>query len=214
MRWLNLLAEYQYRVLHISGRTNPADFLTRKRFPDGRTLRRTRATPSRIRHSSYSPRPARFPRAGPSAESPCFLHAEFAAERAALPSDPVLGPLAAAAQAQVSSPGRPPTPRPRWRFPRGASSPGGTGYSTVSARAATAFACPARFRHRCCTKLHATPLGAHSAGRLVTLAVTRRWPWRAPWGGGPACRRLWRNMCALARRVSASRQTTCRRPAY
>ena len=31
-RWLNLLAEYQYRVVHIPGRTNPADFLTRKKF--------------------------------------------------------------------------------------------------------------------------------------------------------------------------------------
>jgi hypothetical protein len=30
-----LLAEYQYRVVHIPGRTNPADFLTRKRFRDG-----------------------------------------------------------------------------------------------------------------------------------------------------------------------------------
>ena len=34
-RWLNLLAEYQHRVVHIRGRTNPADFPTRKRFPDG-----------------------------------------------------------------------------------------------------------------------------------------------------------------------------------
>ena len=34
-RWLNLLAEYQFRVVHIPGRTNPADFLTRQRFPSG-----------------------------------------------------------------------------------------------------------------------------------------------------------------------------------
>ena len=34
-RWLNLLAKYQYRVVHIPGRTNQADFLTRKRFPYG-----------------------------------------------------------------------------------------------------------------------------------------------------------------------------------
>jgi hypothetical protein len=34
-RWLNLLAEYQYGVVHIPGRTNPADFQTRKRFQDG-----------------------------------------------------------------------------------------------------------------------------------------------------------------------------------
>ncbi len=32
-RWLNLLAEYQYTV--VPSRTNPADFLTRKRFRDG-----------------------------------------------------------------------------------------------------------------------------------------------------------------------------------
>jgi hypothetical protein len=42
-RWLNLLAEFQYRVVHIPGsgrrRTNPAHFkfltVTRKRFLDG-----------------------------------------------------------------------------------------------------------------------------------------------------------------------------------
>ena len=28
-------AEHQYRVVHISGRTNPADFLARRRFRDG-----------------------------------------------------------------------------------------------------------------------------------------------------------------------------------
>jgi hypothetical protein len=37
-RWLNLLAEYQYTVVHIPGRTNPADFLVRKRFRDGQGL--------------------------------------------------------------------------------------------------------------------------------------------------------------------------------
>jgi hypothetical protein len=30
-----LLAEFQYRVVHIPGRTNPANFLTRQRFRDG-----------------------------------------------------------------------------------------------------------------------------------------------------------------------------------
>jgi hypothetical protein len=32
---LNVLSEYQHRVVHIQGRTNPADFLTRKRLQDG-----------------------------------------------------------------------------------------------------------------------------------------------------------------------------------
>ncbi len=32
--WLNSLAEYQYTMVQIPGQTNPADFLTRKRFSD------------------------------------------------------------------------------------------------------------------------------------------------------------------------------------
>ena len=106
-RWLNLLAEYQYRVVHIPGRTNPADFLTRKCFPDG---------PGPALHTGYdepdsalelfaaagAPLAAAFVTAGVAAESPRFLHADFAAAiRAALPSDPVLGPIAVAAPAQA-----------------------------------------------------------------------------------------------------------------
>ena len=34
-RWLNTLAEFHMKVVHIPGRTNPADFLTRKRLPTG-----------------------------------------------------------------------------------------------------------------------------------------------------------------------------------
>ena len=45
-----------------------------------------------------------FVAAGPAAKSPSFLHADFAAAvRTALSSDPVLGPLAAAVQAQDPS---------------------------------------------------------------------------------------------------------------
>ena len=33
-----MLAEYQYCVMHIPGRSNPADFLTRKRFQDSKDL--------------------------------------------------------------------------------------------------------------------------------------------------------------------------------
>eukprot|EP00292_Cryptomonas_paramecium_P021555 CAMPEP_0113672880 /NCGR_PEP_ID=MMETSP0038_2-20120614/6530_1 /TAXON_ID=2898 /ORGANISM="Cryptomonas paramecium" /LENGTH=161 /DNA_ID=CAMNT_0000589241 /DNA_START=724 /DNA_END=1207 /DNA_ORIENTATION=+ /assembly_acc=CAM_ASM_000170 len=31
-RWLNLLAEFQFTAVHIPGRTNPADFLSRQSF--------------------------------------------------------------------------------------------------------------------------------------------------------------------------------------
>ncbi len=32
VRWLNLLAEFQFRVVHIPGCTNPAEFFTQKRL--------------------------------------------------------------------------------------------------------------------------------------------------------------------------------------
>ena len=72
-RWLSLLAEYQYSVVHIlgpAGRTNPAEFLPGSASLTARTLRRTRATPSQIRHSSCSLHPARLPRSWPPVPPP------------------------------------------------------------------------------------------------------------------------------------------------
>ena len=98
----------------MAGRINPADFLARKRFPDGPgpAPHTGCAEPdSALELFTASGAASAFVAAGPSAESPRFLHADFAAAtRAALPSDPVLGPLAAAAQAQASSPGAAPDP--------------------------------------------------------------------------------------------------------
>ena len=105
--WLNLLAEYQYSGVHISGRTHPADFLTRKRFSDGagpaphtghdepdsalELFAASGAARSRLRGRWSRCRVARL-RAG-------FLHADFATGiRAAPPSEPV----AAAAQCRTS----------------------------------------------------------------------------------------------------------------
>ena len=34
-RWFDIITEFKFTVVHIPGRTNPADFLTRKRFPSG-----------------------------------------------------------------------------------------------------------------------------------------------------------------------------------
>ena len=105
-RWLHLLAEYQYRAVHI-----PADFLTRKRFPDG-----PGPAPLPPPHTGYAEPDSAlelFPASGaasavvaarPAPEPPRFLRADFAAAiRAALPSDPVPGPLAAAPKAEASS---------------------------------------------------------------------------------------------------------------
>ena len=68
-----------------------------------------------------------FVAAGPSAESPRLLHANFAAANcASLPPDPVLGPPAAEAQAQAFSPGAAPDTPPAAAIPQGAYSPGWT----------------------------------------------------------------------------------------
>ena len=93
------MAQYQYRVVQIPGSTNPATFLTRKRFPEGQgpaphstALTGSDEPDSALELFTVSGAPA-FVAAGPAAESPQFLHADFAAAvRAAPPSDPVLGP--------------------------------------------------------------------------------------------------------------------------
>jgi hypothetical protein len=108
-RWLNLLAEYQYRVVHIPGRTNSADFLTRQRFPDGQgPASRTGYDDPESALELYAalvqaPGPAAaFTHAGTGPDAPHFLHADFtSALRQALPSDPLLGPIAVTAQGRA-----------------------------------------------------------------------------------------------------------------
>ena len=99
-RWLHLLAEYKYTVVHIPGRTNPADFLTRKRFPDGAGPASSTGyddPDSELELYAAAAFTHAGSRAGP--DAPRFLHADFAAAlRAALPQDPLLGPIAAAAE--------------------------------------------------------------------------------------------------------------------
>ena len=183
-RWLNLLAEYQYRVVHIPGRTNPADFLTRKRFLDG-------SGPAS--HTGYDDPDSAlelfvatgadpgvaFVTAGSTTEAPRFLHADFATSvRAALPSDPVLGPLAAEAQAQASRPveasdaalAASPSPRRAFALRDGLPyrlSPRGDRLCVPAAGG---------LRAQVLRELHATPLGRHF-GRDKTLALARRSVW-------------------------------------
>jgi hypothetical protein len=115
-RWLKLLAEYQYTVVHIPCRTNPADVLTCKRFRDGQGPALTTGHDESGSSLELYAAAAVFTHAGtgPDAPSGCFLHSEFAAAlHAALPTDSlltcVLGLLLAAAQAnapdQVSAAG-------------------------------------------------------------------------------------------------------------
>ena len=85
-RWLNLLAEYQYRVVHIPGRTNPADFLTRTRkrfrYGSGPALRTGYdEVDSELDLFSASPAPAPaavFVHACGAPSAPRFLHSDFA----------------------------------------------------------------------------------------------------------------------------------------
>ena len=187
-RWLNLLAEYQYRVVHIPGRTNPADFLTRKRFPDGSgpALHTGYDEPDSALElfaaAGQAPAVA-FVAAGhsaaPAEESPRFLHADFAAAiRAALPSDPVLGPLVTAAQLPTPSTGAAAgTPCDAARPPR----------RTFVCRDGLLYRLSPRGDRLCVPaagglrtlvlrELHATPLGGHF-GRDKTLALARRSVW-------------------------------------
>ncbi len=171
--------------MHIPGRTNPADFLSRKRFPDG---------PGPASHTGYdepdsalelftaagaAPATA-FVTVGAAEESPRFLHADFAAAiRAALPSDTVLGPLLAAAQPHPSDPvDAAGAPRPVTRAVR----------SNFVCRDGLLYRCSSRGDRLCVPaagglraqvlgELHATPLGGHF-GRDKALALARRSVWR------------------------------------
>ena len=178
----------------IPGRTNPTDFLTRKTFPDSPG---TRATTSRVRRSSSSPRLARPPLSLRCRWSRCrvaSLPARLlaAAVRVALPSDPVLGPLVAAAQGKdpytVCTSRCAFVCRDGLFYRRSRRGPRGDHLSVPAACALCA-----QVLH----ELHAAPLFGH-VGRDKTLALARRGA---------------RNTCAPARRVNASKPTASRRPA-
>ena len=127
----------------------------------------------------------------PSAESPRFLHADFAAAiRAALPSDPVLGPLAAAAQPPAR--GLPPTPRPLRRVPRDASSPGLAGRATLPSQPARR---PPLRTWRTSTSAAPARAARPSAGQAL-CALARRLVW---WPGLPAAEEGYVRTCQRAK---------------
>jgi transposase InsO family protein len=190
-RWLNLLAEYQYRVVHIPGRTNPADFLTRKRFLDGSgpAMSTGYADPDSALElfaaSAASPAAA-FVHSGPEPDTPRFLHADFAAAvRAALPSDPELGPLAAAEEAG----------------PAGGAFVLRDGLLYRRSPRGDRLCIPAAgdLRRTVLQELHATPLGGHF-GRDKTLSLARRSVW---WPGLPATVTEYVQTCPTCQRVKA-----------
>ena len=208
-RWLNLLAEYQYRVVHNSGRTNQADFLTRKRFLDGPGPARSTSYDDQdseleLFATSAAPPASAFVHSGPDPGTPRFLHADFAAAvRAALPADPDFDPRAAALSAQ-------PTPLTPASGPhRSFVLRDSLLYCTVGALAATdcAFPRPARCATLCCRSSTQPLLG-------VTSGATRPSPSQGARCGGRVCRWQWGSTCAPALPVSASKRTICRLPDF
>ncbi len=172
-------------VVHIPGRTNPADFLTLKRFRDGQGPALTTGYDDPDSSPELFAAAAAFTHAGTCPNAPRFLHSEFAAAlRAALPADPLLSPLLAAAQANAPDPvsatgsARPAAgPRARLFIARDRllyrQSPRGDRLCIPSVGA---------LRVQVLRELHATPLGGHF-GRDKTLALVRRSVW---WPGLPA----------------------------
>ena len=201
-RWLNLLAEYQFRVVHIPGRTNPADFLTRQRFASGQDpapgpgpedpdsasslelFSATGTTAARLPAEAGSP-PSRssvtplFVQAGSATSGPLFLHTNFAAAiSGALASDPVLGPLALAASSTpcgiVDSSGVPPPPGAE--LARAFVWRSGLLYRRSPRGDRLCIPADPVLRQKVLQELHATPLGGHF-GRDKTLALARRTVW-------------------------------------
>ena len=186
-RWLDIIAEFKFDVVHIPGRTNPADFLSRMRFASG-----TEPAP----HAGYDPdgpgaaaelfaalgTPSMvFTAAGssPDPTAPRFLHPDFAeAVGAATLTDDLFGRLAQAAQAAAGAPvsatGEPlpinaqPVTCFVWRQ--------GLLYRRSARGDRLCVPSVPDLRRRVLEELHATPLGGHF-GRDKTIALARRLVW-------------------------------------
>ena len=156
----------------IQGRNNPADFLTRKRFPN---------CLGPAQHTRYDEPDSALELVTASSAPGAACASVFVLQQGCLaPCTPISRQLFAL-HLSLTWPAAP--WQANWgclqllRVLCGSPSPAGTGYSTVSFRAATAFTCQARFRRSCCTPvtvhcLNARPLGGHFC-RDKTLALER-----------------------------------------
>ena len=98
-RWLNTISEFKFTVVHIPGRLNPADHLSRMRFPEGLAPAPSAGYndgASELFHLAPDPPGpgTAFTHVGSATEGPRFLHADFAASVAtSLPRDTFWLPL-------------------------------------------------------------------------------------------------------------------------
>jgi hypothetical protein len=95
-RWLNTISEFKFTVAHIPGRLNPADHLSRMRFPEGPAPAPSAEYDdgaSELFHLAPDPPGAgtAFTQVRSATEGQRFLHADFAAS--ALPRDSFLAPI-------------------------------------------------------------------------------------------------------------------------
>ena len=186
------MAEFRMKVVHIPGRTNLADFLTRKRFPTG---------PDPAPSTGYADPESTLELLSLDG-SPSFLHESFTqALASAVDNDSVLGPLAAAerplAGGLVDSRGHPvpltTTPlQPSYLW-----------------RAGLLFRRSASGDRLCIPSDLEIPSGWYSLNCTRPLwagilAVRRPWPWPAAWSGGQIWRRTSRLLFARARSEAAS----------
>ena len=204
-RWLNLLAEYQYRVVHIPGRTNP-------RLPD------TQAPPRRLRASvehqadselelfaaSPAPAPAAVllppPRASFTLTSPLPCGRPFPPIRRSAPSSRQLRSQLAWSTQTV------PLAAPPRRL--AATSFAVMACCTLEVLAVTScvFQRQGGSVYRCCRSFTLRPWAS-------TSGATRRSRWLAAQCGSPACPLLWRSTSGPALPANASRPATFCQPA-
>jgi hypothetical protein len=184
-RWLNTISEFKFTVVHIPGRLNPADHLSRMRFPEGLAPAPSAGYDdgaSELFHLAPDPPGpgTAFTHVGSATEGPRFLHADFAASVAtSLPRDSFLAPIALQAEQQpghlFDKFGRP-LPLEAPLSGRGFLWRDGLLFCRSSRGDRLCVPDDAALRRLVLTELHATPLGGHF-GRDKTLSLARRTVW-------------------------------------
>ena len=212
-RWLNTLAEFNFKVVHVPGSRNRADPLSRKRFPDGTAPAASTGYSDpgcdQELFAALAAAPPAFTPVTNSADpgGAChFLAPEFVAELCSLLSaDAFFGPIMVGALASpgvvVDASGAPlPDPDARSRR-RAYIARAGLLYRKGSLHRGDRLCVPAGglVRLRVLRELHDCPLGGHF-GRDKTMALVRRTVW---WPNLEADVLAFLKSCPVCQRVKA-----------